>query len=211
MQFSQHRSSASQILKGKLLERMRTGRIRVHAIVTAGTLESPAPATLRCRPPIRPGIIHVDVALDTTDQHGAFRRALTDRGIRGALALLNDRTSYRFTAIYKLVGSVLRAQYAYDRSSEYRTWLMVVPLERSFCQYAIESGEFMTSGVSKDPRLANRPYAGMVEAYYGQLLRRPDGTPYGTFIHFDLESRSIAADEIDFLRETVPLLMKQLA
>ena len=88
---------------------------------------------------------------------------------------------------------------------------MVVPLERSFCQYAIESGEFMTSGVSKDPRLANRPYAGMVEAYYGLLLRRPDGTPYGTFIHFDLESRSIAADEIDFLRETVPLFMKQLA
>ena len=37
-----------------------------------------------------------------------------------------------------------------------------------------------------------------------------DGTPYGTFIHFDLESRSIAADEIDFLRKTVPLLMKQL-
>lgn len=88
---------------------------------------------------------------------------------------------------------------------------MVVPLERSFCQYAIERGEFMTSSVSKDPRLANRPYAGMVEAYYGQLLLRPDGTPYGTFIHFDLESRSIAADEIDFLRETVPMFMNQLA
>jgi hypothetical protein len=43
------------------------------------------------------------------------------------------------------------------------------------------------------------------------VLLRPDGTPYGTFIHFDLEPRSIAADEIDFLRETVPLFMKQLA
>ena len=153
----------------------------------------------------------LDVTFDTTDHDDAFRRALTDRDIRGALALLNDRVSYRFTAIYKLVGSVLRAQHAYDRSSEYRTWLMVVPLRRSFCQHAIERGEFMTSSVSKDPRLANRPYAGMVEAYYGQLLRRPDGTPYGTFIHFDLESRSIAADEIDFLRETVPLFMKRLA
>ena len=153
----------------------------------------------------------LDVTLDTTEQHDAFCRALTDRGIRSALALLNDRTSFRFTAIYKLVGSVLRAQHAYDRTSEYRTWLMVVPLERSFCQYAVERGEFMTSSVSEDPRLANRPYAGMVEAYYGQLLVCPDGTPYGTFIHFDLESRSIAADEIDFLRETVPLFMKQLA
>jgi hypothetical protein len=51
----------------------------------------------------------------------------------------------------------------------------------------------------------------MVEAYYGQLLVRPDGTPYGTFIHFDLEARSIAADEIEFLREAVPLFMKELA
>lgn len=153
----------------------------------------------------------LDVTVDTVDQNGVFRRALTDHGIRPALALLNDRVSYRFTAIYKLVGSVLRAQYAYDRTSEYRTWLMVVPLERSFCQYAIESGEFMTSGASADSRLANRPFAGLVEAYYGQLLLRPDGTPYGTFIHFDLESRSIAADEIDFLREAVPLFMKHLA
>jgi hypothetical protein len=152
-----------------------------------------------------------DVTLDKTDQRDAFRRALTDHGIHSALALLNDRTSFRFTAIYKLVGSVLRAQYAYDRTSEYRTWLMVVPLERSFCQYAIESGEFMTSGVSQDPRFVDQPYAGMVEAYYGQLLRRPDGKPYGTFIHFDLESRGIAADEIDFLREMVPLFMRRLA
>jgi hypothetical protein len=153
----------------------------------------------------------LDVTADTIDQHDRVRRALTDRDIRCALALLNDRVSFRFTAIYKLVGSVLRAQHAYDRTSEYRTWLMVVPLERSFCQYAIERGEFMTTSVSEDPRLARRPYAGMVEAYYGQLLLRPDGTPYGTFIHFDLEPRRIAADEIDFLRETVPLFMKHLA
>jgi hypothetical protein len=153
----------------------------------------------------------LDLASDTTDQYDAFRRALTDRGIRRALELLNGRTSYRFTAIYKLVGSELRAQYAYDRACEYRTWLMVVPLERSFCQFAIESGEFMTSCVSKDSRLANRPYAGMVEAYYGQLLVHSSGKPYGTFIHFDLESRSIAADEVEFLRETVPLFLKQLA
>jgi len=39
----------------------------------------------------------------------------------------------------------------------------------------------------------------------------PDGKPYGTFIHLALESRSIATDEIKFLRETVPLFMKQLA
>ena len=154
----------------------------------------------------------LDATLDTIDQqHGAFRRVLAERDIRAALALLNGRVSYRFTAIYRLVGPVLRAQHAFDRECEYRTWLMAVPLERSFCQYAIERGEFMTAHVSADPRLANRPYAGFVEAYYGQLLVRPDGTPYGTFIHFDLEPRSIAAQEIEFLRTAVPLLMHRLA
>jgi hypothetical protein len=153
----------------------------------------------------------LDDALDTTEQLDVFRRALTEGGVLAALALLNHRTAYRFTAVYRLVGSVLRAQHAHDRTCEYRTWLSVVPIERSFCQYAIDSGEFMTSGASHDSRFANKPYAGMVESYYGQLLRYPDGRPYGTFIHFDMESRDIAAEEIAFLREAVPLFMTRLA
>src|SRR4029453_11567804 len=157
--------------------RQRGFTIGLSCLRRSNHLRIRAPATLGRH---AQGPSMLDVALDTTDQHDAFRQALTDHGIRCALELLNDRTSYRFTAIYKLVGSELRAQHAYDRACEYRTWLMVVPLERSFCQYAIESGEFMTSCVSKDPRLANRPYAGMVEAYYGQLLTHPDGKPYGT-------------------------------
>ena len=55
----------------------------------------------------------LDIASNTTNHHDAFRQALTDRGIRCALELLNDRTPYRFTAIYELVGSDLRAKYAY--------------------------------------------------------------------------------------------------
>ena len=72
------------------------------------------------------------------------RSLLASRGIVPALALLNDRTSYRFTAIYKLNGDVMRAAHAFDRDSEYRTWLKVVPLGKSFCQYALEHGEFVT-------------------------------------------------------------------
>ena len=39
----------------------------------------------------------------------------------------------------------------------------------------------------------SRPYVGLVESYYGRLLTREVGAPYGTFIHFDLEPRSIDA------------------
>ena len=140
----------------------------------------------------------------------AVRSLLANHGIVPALALLNDRTPYRFSAIYKLDGEVMHAAHAYDRTSEYRTWLKVVPLGRSFCQYAIEHGEFVTSHASKDQRLTNRPYAGLVESYYGQLLMRSDGTPYGTFIHFDLEPCNIAEEEIAFLREVIPQFIDYL-
>ena len=140
----------------------------------------------------------------------AVHGLLANRGIVPALALLNDRTSFRFTAIYKLEGGVMRAVHAFDRTSEYRTWLKVVPLGKSFCQYALEHGEFMTSHASGDQRLTNRPYAGFVESYYGQLLRHEDGSPYGTFIHFDLEPRSIDASEIAFLREVIPTFLGYL-
>jgi hypothetical protein len=110
-----------------------------------------------------------------------------------------------------LSGNALRAEHVFDRSSEYRTWLKAVPLDKSFCQHAIEQGEFTTTHVSKDKSLMSyRPYVGLVESYYGRLLTRGAGTPYGTFIHFDLEPRSIDAREVSFLKQVTPLFLDYL-
>lgn len=147
--------------------------------------------------------------LDMPSQAQAVRSVLARHGPRAALAVLNDRTNFRFTALYKLEGGQMRAVCAYDRTSEYRTWLSAVPLESSFCRFAIEHGEFMTEHASADEGLA-RPYAGLVESYYGHVLRNADGSPSGTFIHFDLEPRSIEHEEQEFLRELVPLFGEHL-
>ena len=146
---------------------------------------------------------------DLPSQAEAVRNVLAQHGPRAALAMLNDRTGFRFTALYKLADGEMRAAHAYDRTSEYRSWLSAVPLEDSFCRFAIEHGEFMTESASADKRLA-RPYAGLVESYYGCVLRRPDGSASGTFIHFDLEPRTIDAEEQEFLRELVPLFLEHL-
>ena len=147
---------------------------------------------------------------DMPSQAQAVRDVLARHGPRAALAMLNDHTSFRFTALYRLEGGEMRAVHAYDRTSEYRTWLSAVPLESSFCRFAIEHGEFMTEHASADGRLA-RPYAGLVESYYGHVLRHADGSPSGTFIHFDLEPRRIGHEEQTFLRELVPLFGQHLA
>lgn len=148
--------------------------------------------------------------IDLPAQTAAVRGVLAAHGVRAALALLNDRTSYRFTAIYKLSDDVMRAVHAFDRTSEYRTWLKVVPLGKSFCQYAIAQGEFATRHASTDQRLKDRPYTGFVESYFGRVLVREDGTPYGTFIHFDLEPRAISAEEVSFLQDVIPLFLDYL-
>ena len=139
------------------------------------------------------------------------RSVLDTKGIRPVLALLNSRTLYRYTAIYKLSGDALRAEYVFDRSCEYRTWLKAVPLDKSFCKHAIDEGEFTTGHVSQDKSLVSyRPYVGLVESYYGRLLTRDSGEPYGTFIHFDLEPRSIDPWEVSLLQQVTPLFLDYL-
>ena len=149
--------------------------------------------------------------IDLPAQTEALRSVLANRGIRPALALLNDRTPFRYTAIYKLVGDTMHAVHVFDRQAEYRSWLKAVPLSSSFCQFAIREDEFVTDHASQDLRLGEeRPLEGLVESYYGRVLRRSDGTPYGTFIHFDLEPRSISAEEMAFLQEVIPLFVEHL-
>lgn len=147
--------------------------------------------------------------IDLPAQTAAVRNVLANRGIRPALALLNDRTPYRYTAIYKLFGETMEAIHVFDRNAEYRSWLKAVPLDRSFCRFAIREGEFTTHHASKDPRLVS-PYDGLVESYHGRLLRREDGSPYGTFIHFDVEPRRIAEEEVAFLQDVIPLFLDYL-
>jgi len=150
------------------------------------------------------------IEVEMSGQAAALRELLASQGVMPALDWLNERTNYRYTGIYKYDGDVMRAVHVFDRHAEHRTWLRAVPLNRSFCRYVLQHGEFLTTSASQDPRLGGHPYEGLVESYYGRLLRREDGAPYGTFIHFDMEPRVIAPRELGFLQEAVPLLLPYL-
>jgi hypothetical protein len=147
--------------------------------------------------------------IDLPAQTAAVRNVLAKHGIRPALALLNDRTPYRYTAIYRLKGETMEAVHVFDRNAEYRSWLKAVPLDKRFCDFAIREGEFTTHHASANPGPVS-PYDGLVESYYGRLLRREDGSPYDTFIHFDVEPRSIPEGEAAFLQDVVPLFLDYL-
>jgi hypothetical protein len=138
-----------------------------------------------------------------------FRLALQNGGLHGALAFLNSRTSFRYTAVYRLDGQMMRNICLYDRRGEDALALSEIPLGDSFCQFVMRDNGFSTADSSQDERLLGHPYRGILHAYYGLPLSRHMGTLYGTFCHFDPEPMLLPDSEIALLESVSPLLMDQ--
>lgn len=147
---------------------------------------------------------------DLTYQLAQFRLAVDRGGLYGALQYLNARTSYRYTAIYRLEGQMMRKIYLYDRRGENPTSLAEVPLGDSFCQFVMADNGFNTSNSASDERLLSHPYRGTLNSYFGLPLSRKTGTIYGTLCHFDFAPMMLAEDEIPLLEAVSTELMDQL-
>ena len=139
-----------------------------------------------------------------------FHLAFKSGGLYGALRYLNARTTFRYTAIYRLDGQMMRNILLYDRQGENPVSLSEVPLNDSFCQFVIRDNGFKTNNSANDARLPGHAYQGILNAYFGLPLSRKAGTIYGTFCHFDLEPMEISDREIALLEAVSTVLMDQL-
>jgi hypothetical protein len=139
-------------------------------------------------------------------------QSLIDRGgLDAALAYLNRRTDFRYTAIYRLQDGMMCNISLFDRRSEDTSQLAEVPLGESFCQFVMADGGFQTADSATDDRLDGHVYKGILNSYYGLPLSSEPGTIYGTLCHFDFDPRQIADSEVPFLESVRPLLMSRLA
>lgn len=147
---------------------------------------------------------------DINESLAQFRSALESGGLHSGLQFLNARTDYRYTAIYKLDGQMMRNISLYDRQGETTAKLVEVPLGESFCQFVMAENGFITSNSAEDARLVEHAYRGILNAYFGLPLSREPGTIYGTFCHFDFEPKVIPDSEIRLLEALTPVLMDHL-
>jgi GAF domain-containing protein len=143
-------------------------------------------------------------------QLAQFRLAFESGGLLGALRYLNARTSFRYTAIYRLDGQMMRNIHLYDRQGENPVSLSEIPLGDSFCQFVLRDDGFNTADSAGDARLLGHPYQGVINSYFGLPLSRKAGTIYGTLCHFDVEPMRLPDSEIPFLEAVSPVLMDQL-
>ena len=138
---------------------------------------------------------------------GEVQRELAQRGLAGALGVLNRRVPHRFTAVYRLVGQALHNIATVDKHLHLDPLdLKVVPLKDSFCQFVLRDGLFLTSGSGSDPRLGDHAYRGIVGSYVGVGIADRQGRPAGTLCHFDLDSHELPDDEYLLLDHAARLM-----
>lgn len=136
-----------------------------------------------------------------------FKNALQNSGLGAGLVLLNNRVPHRFTAVLRLDGAMMRTIAIVDKLGQaVPDSLKQIPIEDSFCQFALRDGSFLTQNSSDDERLEGHVYKGVLNTYVGLPLSHGDGELFGTLCHFDFPPLVLPDDEFDFLHEAAQIL-----
>lgn len=138
----------------------------------------------------------------------SFAERLRAEGPRGALALLNDRTRFRFTGLYRLVPPELHNVSLHDRENPaLNVSGAVCALSESYCSIACATEEpFTVRDASSDARLVTHPARDAVQSYAGVPIRLAGGRVLGTLCHFDGRPRMLPPGELSVMRTLAPLL-----
>lgn len=126
-----------------------------------------------------------------------LEHCLAEDGIRGALACLNKRVTYRFTALHIKDLDALKNVYVYDRNDPAAKPFMNLPVYETFCALVIATEKpLVINNATRDWRALELAQTATVIAYCGLPLRRPDGSIFGTLCHYDYVPRDIDATEL---------------
>jgi hypothetical protein len=137
----------------------------------------------------------------------AFEKAGLDAGLH----VLNEHVPHRFTSLNRLDEGVVRNVALVDKErSISMSSLQAVPIEDSFCQFALRDGCFLTARSESDERLAGHPYRGVVGSYVGVPIASGDDRLYGTLCHFDFGETRLPHDEFFLLQHVALLLPRRL-
>jgi GAF domain-containing protein len=135
--------------------------------------------------------------------------ALREGGIHSALAVLNGRTSHRFTGLYGLEPPMLRNLRLFDQENPELEVGADSPLRETYCSITGGTGApFAAADTGQDERLLAHPARESTLAYCGVPLIDGSGAVLGTLCHFDLVPRPV--QEIEVLEAVAPVLLDAL-
>ena len=137
-----------------------------------------------------------------------FERCLRSDGLIAALGLLNARTRFRFTGLYRVVPPELHNVSLYDRENPSLTiGGAICGLDDTYCSIVYDSGRpFRVGDSAADDRVRTHVARESVQSYAGVPVRMPGGVVVGTLCHFDGRPRIMPESELSVLQEIAPLL-----
>ncbi|HEX8850473.1 MAG TPA: GAF domain-containing protein [Gemmatimonadaceae bacterium] len=137
---------------------------------------------------------------------------LREGGVPAALEMLNARTRFRFTGIYRAEPPLLRNVFLVDRENPtVRVCGAVCPLDETYCAITCaREAAFMTHDATRDARLGDHPARDSVISYAGVPLRLAGGRAWGTLCHFDLRPRLLPRGELVLLEAAAPIFVRWL-
>lgn len=152
---------------------------------------SPARRTERAREAATPASSATADAEVPAPFRAEFLAALRRSGLYAALALLNGRTRYRFTGIYRVDPPLLRNLRLYDRENpSLELGGDISTLDETYCHIVYHTEDcFATDDAARDERLRTHPARASVLCYLGAPVHDPAGRTWGTLCHFDVRPR----------------------
>ncbi len=136
-----------------------------------------------------------------------FQAVLRALGPDRSLEFLNRRTPYRFTGVYEFDGAARRNVDLFDRLDPKATRERTTSLRETFCSFVeISRQPLIVIDAASDPRSSESLRRASVQSYCGVLLRRLDGTPFGSLCHFDFAPVRPTPGTLDMLLHAAPLL-----
>ena len=138
----------------------------------------------------------------------AFERRLRSEGPIAALALLNTRTRFRFTGLYRVVPPQLHNVRLYDRENPTLNISgAVCALSDTYCGITCATADaFTVDDGPSDARLSQHSARESVQSYAGVPVRLSGGRVLGTLCHFDGRPRILPSGELSVMRDLAPLL-----
>ena len=140
-----------------------------------------------------------------------FERVLRDRGLHGALRVLNATTPYRLSGVYRFEADLVKSVVLFDRKNPELTIGVDVPWNDSYCRMVAEDGRRCEISDSlADVRLGTHAAREAVQAYVAVLLKTPDGAPLGTLCHYDLHPVAPPEGIFHALERVAPVIERSL-
>jgi GAF domain-containing protein len=119
---------------------------------------------------------------------------------------LNGRVPYRYSAVFRFDGDVLRDICLIDKENP-STSTCEQPIANSYCMYVRRLGEsFNAEETMTDRRVEAHPKRRTVQCYYGIPLYGANGEMLGTVCHFDIAPIRLTEELASALDDLGPLI-----